>query len=118
LAAQFSFGKDNKATSVKVRARKLRYQYKGNKTLVTDEGGDTTTMADPPVTTSTVNQPKWNANYNNIATNMTMQDDCYQSVIHNLAMISGATSPNIKPINSFAFINMQIMAMYLASRQA
>jgi YD repeat-containing protein len=44
LAAQFSFGKDNKATSVKIRARKFRYSYKGNKTLVTDESGDTTTF--------------------------------------------------------------------------
>ncbi|NQZ07768.1 MAG: RHS repeat protein [Algicola sp.] len=42
LAAKFRFGKDNKATLVKVRARKLRYKYKGSQTLVTDESGQTT----------------------------------------------------------------------------
>ncbi len=44
FAAKFSFGSDKKATSVKVRARKYRYSYKGNKTEVTDEKGDTTTF--------------------------------------------------------------------------
>ncbi|MCJ8269311.1 MAG: hypothetical protein MJK04_07890, partial [Psychrosphaera sp.] len=54
LAAQFSFGKDNKATSVKVRARKLRYKYKGSQTLVTDESSQTTVFKQNPKGVTTV----------------------------------------------------------------
>ena len=57
LAGQFSFGKDKKATSVKIRARKYRYKYQANKTLVTDENGDSTafTQNAQGVTTSVTN---------------------------------------------------------------
>ncbi|MCJ8273416.1 MAG: hypothetical protein MJK04_28945 [Psychrosphaera sp.] len=57
LAAKFSFGKDSKATSVRIRARKFRYKYQGDKTLVTDENADTTTFAQNAqgVTTSITN---------------------------------------------------------------
>ncbi|MCJ8272339.1 MAG: DUF6531 domain-containing protein, partial [Psychrosphaera sp.] len=44
VAGKFSYGKNNKATMVKLRARKFRYRYKGRKTLVTDENGDTSTF--------------------------------------------------------------------------
>jgi hypothetical protein len=42
VAAQFSFGKDGKTTSAKIRWQKHNFQYQGNKTTVKDANGDET----------------------------------------------------------------------------
>jgi YD repeat-containing protein len=56
-AATFSFGKDHKATVVKIRSQKHRYKYQGNTTSVTDEDGNITTLVqnDKGITTSITN---------------------------------------------------------------
>lgn len=56
-AAKFRFNSAHKIKSVKIRAQKYRYQYRGNQTTVTDENANTSTFTQNAwgITTSVTN---------------------------------------------------------------